>query len=509
MSLLKQYGATVLNWLQNHKTKQKIVGQAVGHRRLRTTLFLQPLFVIFLAFVGIFLAFNLAIHYFMAEQTDQALADQFSRFDTLYQGQLATDKQSTQTIFTTLYVIADSQGKVQYASGNDDAFSDEALSDDLTSQLYEDSHQWNDLPDTPDDPDNPPEDSFLSFSQPKTITRHGETYAVAVRSYQGELKNNYIVATDSNSQTYYVFVYFSLSPITRLTKTINTYLALLMLAIGVLAALSIFWTSRKLNASFQSLKSYIIQVGKRQKPDNTVHLAYREFIEVLESIEQMDRMITQNQKSQQIFFQNASHELRTPLMSIQGYAEGISEGVLSDKKAAAQIILDESQKMKNLVDDILTLSRLESIQTTPEKELIDLMDLLYDVTWQLQQQAKTKGVHLHHTFAQTHVDIRADEALLSRALTNLLTNAIRYANKSIGLQTKIENQQLFLAISNDGPPIPDKDLPHLFERFYKGQEGNFGIGLAMARDIIRQHDGELTVTSNDQETVFVIRLPLT
>ncbi|KXT76533.1 Sensor histidine kinase ResE [Streptococcus sp. DD12] len=469
---------------------------------------MQPLSVIFLAFLGIFLAFNLAIRYFMAEQTEQALADQFSRFDALYQGQTTANQQTTQTIFTTLYVIADSQGKVQYASGNDDAFSDDTLSDDLTDQLYEDSHQWNDLPEVPDSPDDLPEGNVFEPPKARTISRNGENYAVAVRSYQGKLMGNYIAASDNDSQTYYVFVYFSVAPITSLTKAINTYLALLMLAIGTLAALRIFLTSRKLNASFQSLKTYIIQVGKRQKTENTSHLAYREFTEVRESIEQMDHMIAQNQTSQQIFFQNASHELRTPLMSIQGYAEGISEGVLSDTQAAAQVILDESQKMKLLVDDILTLSRLETIQTALNKESLDLVDLIYDVTWQLQQQAQDKGVRFHHDFAQAHVDIRADESLLSRALTNILTNAVRYAKTGIWLKTKVQDDRLLLAISNDGPSIPDQDLPHLFERFYKGQEGNFGIGLAMARDIIRQHGGDVSVISTAQETVFTIELPV-
>ena len=110
----------------------------------------------------------------------------------------------------------------------------------------------------------------------------------------------------------------------------------------------------------------------------------------------MNDMIDANQRSQQLFFQNSSHELRTPLMSIQGYAEGIKEGVI-DAKQAASVIVDESQKMTDLVDDILTLSKMESVQTQLQLEKLNITDLLYDVSWRLKARLMNAVLPLNIT----------------------------------------------------------------------------------------------------------------
>ena len=133
----------------------------------------------------------------------------------------------------------------------------------------------------------------------------------------------------------------------------------------------------------------MLAIAKKNLP--TENFAYREFNEVGQTVERMNDMIDANQRSQQLFFQNSSHELRTPLMSIQGYAEGIKEGVI-DAKQAASVIVDESQKMTDLVDDILTLSKMESVQTQLQLEKLNITDLLYDVSWRLKAKADERGI---------------------------------------------------------------------------------------------------------------------
>lgn len=220
-------------------------------------------------------------------------------------------------------------------------------------------------------------------------------------------------------------------------------------------------------------------------------------------------MIDANQRSQQLFFQNSSHELRTPLMSIQGYAEAIKEGVAADDQEAASVILDESRKMAELVDGILTLSKMESSQQPLKLENFNMVDLLYDVSWHLKAKADAHGLVFEHRFASDYLDIEADEKLIERAIANILSNAVRYAKKTVSISCELlENQMLEIRLSNDGKAISDKDKAHLFERFYKGEGGHFGIGLAITKEIIDRHHGEIQVTSDDQETCFIIRLPL-
>ncbi len=195
-------------------------------------------------------------------------------------------------------------------------------------------------------------------------------------------------------------------------------------------------------------------------------------------------------------------------MSIQGYAEAIGEGVVTDPQAAAAIIQEESAKMKQLVDDILTLARVEDFQQALEVEDLSLSDLLYDVSWRLKPKADSAGLEFVHDFQGAKDQIQADEALLERAISNILHNALRYARTRIVLSIQEAENGLEIDLSNDGEAIDPDDVGHIFERFYKGKNGNFGIGLAMTKEIIERHGGKISVQSDQTATTFQIFLPL-
>lgn len=331
---------------------------------------------------------------------------------------------------------------------------------------------------------------------------------IKMQEYPGTLADSYVKQDNNDdSPTYYIFVFANVTPIEELEDYINFILLVLMVIVGIVASISIFLTARKLDRNFGSLKSYILRVGNREKNLPTENFAYREFNEVGQTVERMNDMIDANQRSQQLFFQNSSHELRMPLMSIQGYAEGIKEGVI-DAKQAASVIVDESQKMTDLVDDILTLSKMESVQTQLQLEKLNITDLLYDVSWRLKAKADERGITFEHHFDDDYLEIEADEKLLERAFTNILSNAVRYAKTQISISGKLIENQLQITISNDGEAISEQDQEHLFERFYKGKGGHFGIGLAITKEIVERHKGTITVISNAQETSFIIYLPV-
>ncbi|EQC68838.1 sensor histidine kinase [Streptococcus sp. HSISB1] len=331
-----------------------------------------------------------------------------------------------------------------------------------------------------------------------------------MQEYSGTLGEGYVKQTngDDGAQNYYVFVFANVTPIADFERYINYLLLSLMVIVGLVAIITIFLTSRKLDKHFGALKSYILRVGNRERDLQPENFAYREFNEVGQTVDRMNDMIDANQRSQQLFFQNSSHELRTPLMSIQGYAEAIQEGVAADDKEAAAVILDESRKMAELVDDILTLSKMESTQQTLKLESFNLIDLLYDVSWHLKAKADARGISFKHDFEEDYLDIEADEKLIERAITNILSNAVRYAKKEITISSRRLTNQVEICLSNDGNPISVKDQAHLFERFYKGEGGHFGIGLAITKEIIDRHHGKIQVESTKDRTTFVIMLPI-
>lgn len=210
------------------------------------------------------------------------------------------------------------------------------------------------------------------------------------------------------------------------------------------------------------------------------------------------RAVEFNQKRQKEFFENASHELKTPLMSIQGYAEGIETGVVNDVPKAAAVIINESTKMAALVDEILSLSRLESGALHIKIQELSLREVIYDCLYALEAEFAKKGIALEEDIKD--VFINADLKQFETVVVNILSNTLRHADKSV----KITADEERLVIYNDGESISDEDIKHVFERFYAGKKGSTGIGMALTKEIIKKHGWHITVKGIADGTQFII-----
>ena len=211
-------------------------------------------------------------------------------------------------------------------------------------------------------------------------------------------------------------------------------------------------------------------------------------------------------ESQKWFFQNVSHELKTPMMAVQGCAEGIHTGVL-DPVGASGIILEETEQMSELVEELLALSRLESGQANAEFHLTDVRELLYDCLRSTEQLAEQKNLRISLCFDEDPVLVNCDEVQLRRAFINIITNALRYAKKEIQIECKADRGKAIVRIRDDGEGIAPELLPHIFDRFYSTRKGGAGIGLSLAKEIVSLHKGTISA-SNDGGAVFEISLPL-
>ena len=211
-------------------------------------------------------------------------------------------------------------------------------------------------------------------------------------------------------------------------------------------------------------------------------------------------------ESQKWFFQNVSHELKTPMMAVQGCAEGIHTGVL-DPVEASGVILEETEQMSELVEELLALSRLESGQANAEFHLTDVRELLYDCLRSTEQLAEQKSLHISLHFDETPVTVNCDEIQLRRAFTNIITNALRYAKEEIQIECKADRGKAVVRIHDDGEGIAPELLPHIFDRFFSTRKGGAGIGLSLAKESVSLHKGTITA-SNDGGAVFEISLPL-
>ena len=218
------------------------------------------------------------------------------------------------------------------------------------------------------------------------------------------------------------------------------------------------------------------------------------------------RDIEKEAERQQTFFQNASHELKTPLMAIQGYAEGIQAGVM-DAGSAAEVILEESDRMTELVDELLDISKIDMGQQQLNLSMVDVRELLYDSIRAVEPTAAAGGIDIVPDFPEEPVMVSCDDTRLRRAVTNILSNGVRYARSELRLTCRPDKRNVIIRIQDDGDGIVEEDLPHIFDRFYMGRSGKSGIGLALTKEIVHLHKGTIRAYNGDSGAVFEITLP--
>ena len=225
------------------------------------------------------------------------------------------------------------------------------------------------------------------------------------------------------------------------------------------------------------------------------------------------------EKIRQDFVANVSHELRTPIASIKGYAETLLEGALEDKENARdflKIIYSDSDRLARLVEDILDLSKIESGKFKMSLRPCKIKPLIERVVSGLAKQAKDKSISIKIDVSKDLPLVYADEIRIAQVLLNLIDNAIKY-NKEAGTVTisaKDKGKFVQIDISDTGIGIPEKDLPRLFERFYRVDKarsrelGGTGLGLSIVKHIVSAHNGEVYVQSVlSQGSTFSFTLP--
>ena len=225
------------------------------------------------------------------------------------------------------------------------------------------------------------------------------------------------------------------------------------------------------------------------------------------------RPVARTWQNQQQFLSDASHELKTPLTVILSSADLLKTSAQPEQRQYVDNISVESRRMKALVEDMLTLSRAESGRAAPFAPL-DLSDLVTDAALRFEPVAFEAGHPLQYDI-QNGASLSGDRQQLDQLLDILLDNAVKYAAEDapIRLTLDISGKNAVLAVENPGDPIPPDKLPHLFDRFYRLDDartgaGGFGLGLAIAQQIVRRHKGAITAASDARATRFTVTLPL-
>lgn len=225
--------------------------------------------------------------------------------------------------------------------------------------------------------------------------------------------------------------------------------------------------------------------------------------ELTATFNQMAASLEKQESLRRNLMADIAHELRTPLTGIQGAVEAMQDGVFPADAENLAALHAEVLLLNRLVDDLRTLANAEARQLSLKKAPVDLADLCRRQVNALQRRASERGVILTFTHPTQTPPIKADVQRLSQVLLNLLDNALRHTPEggSVVVSLYVDNDNVYVTVTDSGVGIPAVDLPHVFDRFYRGDRsrtratGGSGLGLAIARQIVEAHGGCMWVDS--------------
>ena len=279
----------------------------------------------------------------------------------------------------------------------------------------------------------------------------------------------------------------------------------------------------------KSLSKIIVAVRSFKEGNHSVRIHLKsggELANVANTFNSMAETIEQNivqlksvEELRKELIANISHDLRSPIASIQGFAETIlmKDNTLNEeeRKKYLEIILQNSENLSKLVNDLFELSKLESNPQMMHPEPLQVAELVQDVADKFQVLAKEKNISINTIYSKSLPLVYADIQMTDRVFQNIIDNAIKYcnANDVVTIQLELLKNAVKVKISDTGRGIAEEELPYIFTRYYKGKKTNgsnsTGLGLAIVKKILDLHKSKIEVFSKiNQGTRFEFNLPL-
>ncbi len=236
---------------------------------------------------------------------------------------------------------------------------------------------------------------------------------------------------------------------------------------------------------------------------------------------EMAETLTINANLRRQFLANIAHELRTPLAIIQGHLEGMVDGVIEPSKDQLSSLHEEAIRLNRLITDLRDLSLAEVRQLAMEKGITDVNQIVSKAVYMLKPQADAKDISINCSLDERLPEIEADTDRISQVFYNILVNAIRYSPvkgiiEVVTEKIEVEGQPwIKVSMADKGPGISQEDVPYIFDHFYRGDKsrdrksGGSGLGLAVVKQLVEIHGGQVTVESKLAEgSIFKILLPV-
>lgn len=337
-------------------------------------------------------------------------------------------------------------------------------------------------------------------------------------------EKQYVVAKPINSGTDVLGYVFVSSDGMNILSGWQTFLGVSLavaIAVILLAMLMSLVYSKKMAEPIDELSlaarkfalgDFSIRVKTREPHDDEIGTLLDSFNLMADSLEKSDN-------KRQEFIANISHELRTPMTTIAGFADGILDGTIPREQEDKYLhkIADETRRLSRLVRNMLELSQAESDAIDLSKRSVfDLSELLLQCLLSFEGRAKEKQLDVDPQLPEDPIIVCAERDSITQVIYNLTDNAVKFAEagSTITIRLYKKNNKAYVSIKNIGEPIPEDDLPYIFDRFHKSDRSRsmdkdgVGLGLYLVKKIINSHGEEVAVSSRNGVTVFVFTLPL-
>ena len=323
---------------------------------------------------------------------------------------------------------------------------------------------------------------------------------------------------DQNRLEGIIYIYFPLVKISELANNEVIFLFVSAFIFLIVISFLIYKGIRHIMRPLSNLQRAVEQMSYGNYGTRVPVHSKDEVGKLSSTFNKMAEAIQQEDEAQKTFLATVSHELRTPISYVKGYSEAIQKNIIPEnqKEETIQLIVREANRMERLTNELLQLARMENEQAEITLYPIPLAETLREVQKILTHQAKKKNITLHLDVDDALI-IKAEEVKLKQIIINIIENAINYSYEQSKVEiTAIENNgHAQITIKDYGIGIPQEDLSHVTERFYRVNkargraDGGSGLGLSIVEQLLKQLDGKIDITSEiEKGTVVKIMLPL-
>ncbi len=359
-----------------------------------------------------------------------------------------------------------------------------------------------------------------------TVLTGGEPHAFGIRSVRTDAVNEAAAAICAAAMVHegrIVGAVLLSTPVTELhtaIRAVEAQLASVFMATAGAALVAAFILTLTLTRPIQALTSTIRRMGKGDLSARVKVRASGEMRALVESYNTMAEQIENFDQSRRQFVQNASHELKTPLATMKILLENLIYQPDMPAELRAEFMQDmnhEIDRLSGIITDLLTLTQVDSqSETALHKKELDLSMLVEETVHALRPAAGKNKLTLEADITPD-ITLLADESKLSQVAYNLIDNAIKYTPEGghVAVTLAAQGRNAVLTVQDDGIGIPESDVPHIFDRFYRvdkarsRQSGGTGLGLSIVRQMVQLHGGNVSVApAPEKGSVFTVVLPI-